>query len=82
MKNKGMKKIALMIAGLLLMVLYSCKSVQFNMNESSPLAVVTVFSNPTLPWYDPQAKSKSVPDDSVPSQLIKKSYQENPELNT
>ncbi|MBO7639690.1 MAG: hypothetical protein J6S91_12015, partial [Treponema sp.] len=82
MKNKGMKKIALMIAGLLLMVLYSCRSVQFNMNEASPLAVVTVFSNPTLPWYDPLAKSKSVPDDSVPSQLIKKSYQENPELNT
>lgn len=82
MRNRGMNKIILMLAGLILTVMSSCKSVQFKVNESSPIAVLTVFSNPTLPWYDPQAKSKSEPDDSVPSQLIKKSYQENPELNT
>ena len=44
----------------------SCKSVKFDLDVYSPIAILTVYSNPSLPWYDPQAKSSNAVDDSLP----------------
>ena len=64
------------------LTLFSCKSVKFDKDIYSPIAVLTVYSNPSLPWYDPQAKGSNAVDDSLPGTLMKKANQENPELYT
>ena len=74
------KTAMVLIAITLVLSVFSCKSVQFDMNTYSPIAVVTVFGNPALPWYDPQAKGSNAADDSLPGTLLKKANQENPEL--
>lgn len=71
-----------MLTGMLVMSLFSCKSIKFDKDIYSPVAVLTVYSNPSLPWYDPQAKSSNAVDDSLPGSLLKKANQENPELYT
>ena len=70
------------LTGTLVMILFSCKSIKFDKDIYSPVAVLTVYSNPSLPWYDPQAKSSNAVDDSLPGSLLKKANQENPELYT
>ncbi len=83
MKKHFGKKIATasILCSIMLMVL-SCKSVKFDLDVYSPIAILTVYSNPSLPWYDPQAKSSNAVDDSLPGTLLKKQNQENPELYT
>ena len=82
MKKILFKTMFSILTAALAMTVFSCKSIQFDMNTYSPIAVLTVYSNPSLPWYDPQAVSSNAVDDSLPGTLLKKSNQENPELYT
>lgn len=82
MKKVSFKIMFAMLAGALAVTVFSCKSIQFDLNVCSPIAVLTVYSNPSLPWYDPQAVSSNAVDDSLPGTLLKKANQENPELYT
>lgn len=62
--------------------LYGCASAPLALNEYSPVAIVTVYSNPSVPWYDEKTNSESVEDGVLSGAVNRFLNKKNPEHET
>lgn len=58
---------------------YGCASTQVNLAEHSPVAIMTVYSNPSVPWYDERTGAESVEDGIVSGAVNRLVNKANPE---
>ncbi|MBR6912602.1 MAG: hypothetical protein IKN34_02175, partial [Treponema sp.] len=61
---------------------YSCKSVPKDLRSYSPVAIITVYSNPSVPWYDERTGKESVDDGILSGAVNRLINKENPEVTT
>ena len=59
--------------------LYGCASTPKNLKEFSPVAIMTVYSNPSVPWYDEKTNSESVEDGILSGAVNRLINRKNPE---
>ena len=76
-----MKKCFLLLIGLI-PFLYSCGSVPADLKEYSPVAIMTVYSNPSVPWYDEKTGAESVEDGILSGAVNRFLNKKNPENTT
>ncbi|MBR1537567.1 MAG: hypothetical protein IJ630_11580 [Treponema sp.] len=62
--------------------LYGCSSVPANLNEYSPVAIITIYSNPSVPWYDEKTGKESVEDGIISGAVNRLINKKNPEQET
>ncbi|MBQ9623293.1 MAG: hypothetical protein IJP90_10170 [Treponema sp.] len=58
---------------------YSCGSVPTDLKSYSPVAIVTVYSNPSVPWYDEKSGGESVEDGILSGTVNRMINKKNPE---
>ncbi|MBR4598990.1 MAG: hypothetical protein IKO39_02950 [Treponema sp.] len=59
--------------------LYGCASTPQNLKDFSPVAIMTVYSNPSVPWYDEKTNSESVEDGILSGAVNRLINKKNPE---
>ncbi len=59
--------------------LYGCASTPQNLKDFSPVAIMTVYSNPSVPWYDEKTNSESVEDGILSGAVNRLINRKNPE---
>ncbi|MBQ4378109.1 MAG: hypothetical protein II821_02790 [Treponema sp.] len=73
-----MKKSILILLGTI-PFLYGCASTPQNLKEFSPVAVMTVYSNQSVPWYNEKTGKESVEDGILSGAVNRLINKENPE---
>ena len=58
---------------------YACASTPANLRDYSPVAVMTVYSNPSVPWFDEKSKTDSVEDGILSGAINRLINKKNPE---
>ncbi len=58
---------------------YACASTPANLRDYSPVAVMTVYSNPSVPWFDEKSKTESVEDGILSGAINRLINKKNPE---
>lgn len=76
-----MKKILIALL-LVFPFFYSCKSIPADLKSYNPVVIMTVYSNPSVPWYDEQTKSETVNDGILSGAVNRLINKKNPELTT
>ena len=76
-----MKKIILSLF-LIFPLFYSCKSVPLDLKTYSPAAVISVYSNPSVPWYNERTNSETVDDGILSGAVNRLINKTNPEVET
>ena len=61
---------------------YACKSVPLDLNQYSPVVLVSVYSNSAVPWYDEKSGTESVEDGVLSGAVNKAINKKNPENET
>ena len=57
-------------------MLYSCKSVPSDLASYNPVAIITVYSNTSVPWYSESSGSETV-DDGVLTGMVNRMIDKN-----
>ena len=61
---------------------YSCKSIPADLKSYSPVAIMTVYSNPSVPWYNEKTNSETVDDGVLSGAVNRLINKKNPEVTT